>query len=95
MPELPEVAAFELAPDWSCEVLSPSTDALDRSLKMPRYAEAGITHAWLIEPVGQSLEVYERRQGGFHLVAQHRGAELVRAVPFADLPLELGALWER
>jgi len=25
MPELPEAAAFELAPDWACEVLSPAT----------------------------------------------------------------------
>jgi Uma2 family endonuclease len=24
MPELPDVAAFELAPDWICEVVSPS-----------------------------------------------------------------------
>lgn len=30
MPSLPEVTAFELAPDWVCEVLSPSTAPLDR-----------------------------------------------------------------
>lgn len=27
MPELPNTAAFELAPDWLCEVLSPGTSA--------------------------------------------------------------------
>ena len=31
MPELPETAYFELAPDWVCEVLSPSTEAYDRA----------------------------------------------------------------
>src|ERR1700690_2368947 len=31
MPEIPDVAFFELAPDWVCEVLSPSTAALDRT----------------------------------------------------------------
>ncbi len=29
MPELPDAPAFRLAPDWVCEVLSPSTTALD------------------------------------------------------------------
>src|SRR5512142_1943672 len=28
MPQLPDVAAFELAPDWVCEVLSASTQAI-------------------------------------------------------------------
>ena len=39
MPELPTAAFFELAPDWICEVLSPSTAAEDRADKMPIYAE--------------------------------------------------------
>jgi Uma2 family endonuclease len=30
MPEMPHTAAFTLAPDWVCEVLSPSTVVLDR-----------------------------------------------------------------
>jgi len=29
MPKLPEAAWFDLAPDWVCEVLSPSTRRLD------------------------------------------------------------------
>ncbi|HTN89597.1 MAG TPA: Uma2 family endonuclease, partial [Sorangium sp.] len=29
MPELPETAYFPLAPDWICEVLSPSTERVD------------------------------------------------------------------
>jgi hypothetical protein len=38
MPEIPDVAFFELSPDWVCEVASPSTEAVDRSEKMPLYA---------------------------------------------------------
>src|ERR1700729_1449695 len=38
MPELPDAAAFELAPDWICEVLSPGAAARDRTEKMPLYA---------------------------------------------------------
>lgn len=38
MPEMLEVAAFELAPDWLCEVISPSTAAVDRADKLHIYA---------------------------------------------------------
>jgi Uma2 family endonuclease len=35
MPRLPiETAAFELPPDWVCEVLSPRTAATDRADKL-------------------------------------------------------------
>src|SRR5262249_22162304 len=35
MSELPDTAWFTLAPDWVCEVLSPSTENLDRVEKLP------------------------------------------------------------
>src|SRR5262245_30527601 len=38
MPELPHVPAIELAPDWVCEVLSPSTVKIDRAKKLAIYA---------------------------------------------------------
>ncbi len=41
VPTAPKGAYQELAPDWVCEVLSPSTLQLDRMLKLPRYARAG------------------------------------------------------
>lgn len=41
MPHVPEdLVAFELAPDWVCEALSPKTSTLDRVRKMPVYASA-------------------------------------------------------
>jgi len=36
-----DTPAFELAPDWICEALSRSTEALDRTEKLPIYARAG------------------------------------------------------
>lgn len=37
MPRLPETAWFELAPDWACEVVSPSTVRIDRLEKRDIY----------------------------------------------------------
>jgi Uma2 family endonuclease len=50
MGELPQVAAFELAPDWVCEVLSPSTQSHDRVKKMRAYARERVSHVWLVDP---------------------------------------------
>lgn len=41
LPELPDTAFFTAAPDWVCEVLSRSTEKLDRDEKLPMYAEHG------------------------------------------------------
>ena len=38
MAHLPETAFFPLAPDWICEILSPSTASLDRVKKLTSYA---------------------------------------------------------
>lgn len=58
MSEVPETPYIAQAPDWVCEVLSPSTETLDRSEKMDVYLQAGVTHLWLIAPASQTLEVY-------------------------------------
>jgi Uma2 family endonuclease len=95
MPELPYTVGAKLAPDWLCEVLSPSTTQLDRGRKMGVYAREGVQHAWLIDPVAQMLEVYRLAAGRWVLLGTHVGAAEVRAEPFEALALELGALWAR
>jgi Uma2 family endonuclease len=93
MPSLPETAWFELAPDWVCEVASPSTAALDRADKMPIYARAGVGHLWLVDPKLQLLETYTREGARWLLLETFKGDAKARAVPFDAIELELGALW--
>jgi Uma2 family endonuclease len=95
MPEMPRVAAFELAPDWVCEVPSPSTGLLDRKIKLPKYAQAAVTHAWLVDPEPQTLEVLRRNDGGrWETVAVFGEDDKVRAEPFEAIELDLTLLWE-
>ena len=42
MPRFPATAYFTVAPDWVCEVLSPSTARLDRVAKLQVYAREGV-----------------------------------------------------
>jgi Uma2 family endonuclease len=57
MPRLPDTAYFSLAPDWVCEILSPSTGVLDRTRKLRIYAREGVRHAWLVDPAMRMIEV--------------------------------------
>ena len=93
MPAVPNVAYFTLAPDWLCEVLSPSTEDIDRRKKLPIYARAGVTHAWLVDPLQQTLEVLRLESQRWSMVADHEGNTKVRAEPFEAIELALGALW--
>lgn len=93
MPEVLNVPYFRLAPDWVCEVLSPSTARVDLTLKMPKYAKAGVSHAWIVDPPNRLLEVFRQEGERWVLVSAHTGDELVRAEPFDAIDLELGALW--
>ena len=93
LPRLPETAYFVLPPDWVCEVLSPSTAQLDREKKLGVYAEHGVRHAWLIDPLARTLDALRLEGAHWRLVEAHAGGEVVRAQPFEAVPLELGALW--
>jgi Uma2 family endonuclease len=93
MPTMPEEAFFPMAPDWICEVLSPSTERIDRALKLRIYAEAGVAHAWLVDPIQRTLEVLRLQQGAWTIVGVMTGNEAVRIEPFDAIELELGLLW--
>jgi Uma2 family endonuclease len=95
MPKLPKTKYFTLAPDWLCEVLSPSAEAYDRTVKMPLYAREGVRHAWLVDPVVRTLELFVLgADARWILAGVHRDDALVRAEPFEAVELELGVLWE-
>jgi len=93
MPTTPDTAFFTLAPDWVCEVLSPSTERIDRGRKLRIYAEAGVAHAWLLNPLERTLEVLRLRDGAWTIIAVCSGSDAVRIEPFAAIELGLGRLW--
>ena len=80
-----ELVAFEIAPDWICEVLSPSTSTLDRVRKMPVYARRGAvcvaarahsTHVGGVSAAGSAVAhsryLGGQREGTCAAVRRHR-----------------------
>lgn len=93
LPRLPETAFFALAPDWICEVLSPSTVRLDRTDKLTVYAEHGVGHCWLVDPDAQTLEVFELVGERWTLHSTFKETDQVSAPPFLAHTFQLGVLW--
>jgi len=94
MPRLPEEAYFPLAPNWICEVVSPSTARMDRVKKLPIYAREGVSHAWLIDPIARTFEVLRLEGGRWMILSTWSGLTVVRAEPFDAIDLDLSLLWE-
>ena len=67
-------------PVWVAEVLSPSTAARDRGVKLQLYARAGIQEAWLVDPDAETIEVHDLERKKKHMFAA--GAQAVsKAIP--------------
>jgi Uma2 family endonuclease len=94
LPELPDSHFTEIAPDWVCEVTSPSTRQLDRLRKMPIYAREGVEWMWILDPDPQTLEVFRNDGGRWIVDATHGGEDVVRAQPFDGIEIDLGRLWQ-
>jgi Uma2 family endonuclease len=93
LPALPQTAWIDVAPDWICEVLSPSTQRYDRGDKRTIYADAGVGHLWHVDPGLRMLEVFEQRGGKWLLLdVFHDNAE-VATPSFAEVSFPLGLLW--
>ncbi len=76
-----------------CEILSPSTARIDRVVKLPLYAQAGVAHAWLVDPELRTLEVYENQGGKWLLLNTLDNNAPVSEKPFQATCFDLGNLW--
>lgn len=92
MPVFPDGSCwFDLAPDWVCEILSPSTRRIDQVYKARIYARAGIPWLWFVDPVARMVEV--RRLDDGHWVVHETADDdsgTVRLPPFDAVDLTPG-----
>ncbi len=94
MPALPTTAWFEIAPDWVCEVLSPSTAILDRTRKQDSYHAERIPWLWFVDPALRTIEVLNRTEQGWLVAGTFGGTGQQRIPPFEAVAIEIGPLWD-
>jgi len=87
------VAYYTERPEWVCEVSSPSTARKDRVLKLDAYHRAQVTWAWIVDPVAQTVEVFQWSQQGWLRSQTAEGSAPVALAPFGRVALELEAVW--
>ncbi len=93
LPYLPKTKWIETPPDWICELLSPTTEVRDRTVKRQLYATYNVRHLWYLDPRTEVLEVFENRNGQWLLLATYSGSDTVSAPPFEAISLSLSDLW--
>jgi Uma2 family endonuclease len=82
------------APDLIVEILSPSTRSADLRVKWDAYARHGVPYYWVVDPLAESVEAYELRDGAYAAVASATGRTTFSAPPFEDLQIDLALLWD-
>lgn len=60
------------APDLIVEVISESTEAVDRGIKFDDYAAHGVTEYWIVDPEAEVIEQYLLRNGAYDLALKVR-----------------------
>ena len=90
---IPNAAFITLAPDWVCEVISPSTGRIDRSRKMGVYAREAVRYLWFVDPLARTLEVYRLEGARWIVASTHGGDEVVHAAPCDALAIGLDRWW--
>lgn len=94
MPRPPsDTHKFTLVPDWVCEVLSPSTASRDAIIKMPKYLEAGVQWAWIVDPIAQRVDVYRAGEGEWVEAGAIEGDGVLGLPPFEAAPIDFAVVW--
>jgi len=93
---LPRTGVVRIPPDIAVEVVSPTPrdERRDRIDKMDDYAAFGIRYYWILDPLLQSLEIWELSDGRYARAAQATEGTMT-SVPGCDgLSIDLDALWQ-
>jgi Uma2 family endonuclease len=82
------------APDLVIEILSPSTKARDRGIKLKAYARYGVREYWIVDPVAHVVEVYRLTAEGFHLATIFAKGDLVETPLLPGFSLAVDAIFK-
>jgi Uma2 family endonuclease len=96
---------IDIAPDWVCEILSPTTRAHDLKLKRPLYARAGVHWMWIVDVDARTLTASRLHravagasdaqglEAGWLEIGTWSDDDIARVEPFDAVELHLAELW--
>lgn len=81
------------APDLVVEILSSSTEKIDRGIKFIDYAAHGVSEYWIIDPLKQTAEKYVLQQGEYMLEVKLSGHGKLQSDVVEGFAVELEQLF--
>lgn len=93
MPNFPDDRPLTIPPDWVCEILSPSTERRDRTVKADLYHLAGVAWYWLVHPERRMLEAWAREDEGWRRLGAWTDEQRARITPFDEVELDIARLF--
>lgn len=81
------------APDLVVEVLSESTEAIDRGVKFDDYAAHGVAEYWIVDPESEAIEQYLLREGAYDLAVKVK-AGLIASVVVTGFEIPVRAVFD-
>ncbi|MDX9724530.1 MAG: Uma2 family endonuclease [Myxococcota bacterium] len=102
LPAMPRTGHLSLAPDWVCEVSSPSTHRFDRLVKMPVYLREQVGFVWLVDPMARYIEAFQLSPASlisgveghtWSLCGRWGDETQARIPPFDAVALDVTAWW--
>ncbi|HSI32849.1 MAG: Uma2 family endonuclease [Phycisphaerae bacterium] len=85
--------AMEGPPDVCVEILSPSSETIDKVDKFEQYEAAGVAHYWIVDPAGRTARAWRLVDGKYVAAGEGRDEQVVRFPPFDELDIPLGKIW--
>jgi len=85
--------AIEGAPTLAIEILSPSTEHIDRRRKLHLYARHGVAYYWIVDPVARTINANALEDGTYKMSARLAGERPGALPPFDDLALDPATIW--
>ena len=80
--------------DLVIEVISPGSAIYDRNTKADTYAALNVRELWLVDEVGETIEVRNQIEGGFGAGTIYTKGEQLHSSVLPDLELEIGKVFE-
>lgn len=78
------------APDWILEIVSPSSRIMDYYTKLSLYLEAGVREYWIVDPVKQTILVYDMKQAAAPAI--YSFSDIVKVNIYNDFEIDFSKL---
>jgi len=88
------MAAIHVPPDLAVEILSRSTEVRDRGRKMQTYARFGVPEYWIVDPVANTLEMFQLDGGSYAVHARPDGDPQLASATLPGLTLTPSSIFD-